>query len=873
MNFSVCRRTLMLVGLAILASLGKGMAQDEVFPGRAGEVLVVANERDSASLELAQAYCRARSLPAANLLALPFKDSINLKAGEFRETLMAPLLRCWNRLSPHPRYIVLVRGVPYRTGHQSTTAAILFDSLDPQPVPHGYFGESTTFDPDVPWSGKRLRPATVLSGYTVADTLKLIAASGKHYPVKGLAGTVYFCKGQGPRGVRNSQIPQVVKAVRAAGVRAEYREQPELRNQRQIMGYFTGKTRVHLRSNSFMPGALVGNLTSFGGYLQDERGHTSVLSFVRHGAAGGYGTVVEPTNVSTRWPHLSLAAEYAEGATLADAYLRRLMDPSLGVVVGDPLCAPFSVPPAVDVSFPAELDDAEEIPPVSLSVVEGTEGSGLGRVELWLDDRVQLFDWQPSVPAKTDCVLSVGGSAGGGFQRRFQLEKDTPVGTVLKRFRGREDGTVVDAAGRFGDRLVVNVREPKSAQGELSASLVLDGPDRSRRLTADLAPDQRIVVAAAFSLGKEKPAAGDSVRVSLGKQAKTVRAQEGESLVPFVRRVAAAIGQVSEAKDTSQRSVLVQSVSAADAENISSDLAPGFWIHLADAAVPIHKKVPLDVEIQRGDGSRFAAGATGPTRRILTLRGSAWAVFHPQWPVEAVRRDIPLPGWNLKPGTHVLTCVATGAETGVRVERTTFRIGSRAERPQLELSQSRVDAGNSVGIRSVVAEGLPEGAVPVLIVNGRPLLEQVWTVDGETELSCAAPAVPPGRNRIRVEWLEDGLPASEAALLNTVNRTTPTVELFVRRPLTYHARFKPQKLAASPEAEIDIRGPYLHSGVRAEINGKAYALTRHARNGAEWRVSAGELPPGEHRIRLVSPSNDDQSGTLEQKLVVTEPNE
>ncbi len=871
MSFSVCRSTVMAIGLASFTCLGKVMAQGEALPGRAGEVLVVANERDAASLELAEAYCRARALPAANLLALPFDDSINLKAKKFRESLMDPLLRSWDRLHPHPRYIVLMRGVPYRTGNQATTAAIMFDSLDPQPLPHGYFDESTAFDPDVPWSGTRLRPATVLSGYTVADALKLIDNSQKHYPVKELAGTFYFCQGQGPRGVRNRQIPEVVEELRTAGARAEYREQSELRNERQMMGYFTGKTRVHLGSNSFMPGALVGNLTSYGGYLLDERGHTSVLSFVRHGASGGYGTVVEPTNSSTRWPHLSLAAEYAKGATLPDAYLRRLMDPSLGVVVGDPLCAPFSAPPAVDVAFPEEVDKAEDIPPISLSVVEGAEGAGLGRVELWLDDRVRLFEWQPSVPAETECTLSVGGSAGDGFHRRFQLDEDTPIGTVLKRFRGQEDGTVVDAAGRFDDRLVVHVREPQQAQGKLSASLVLDGPTRSRRLSADLEPDQRIVVAAAFSLGQEQPVTGDAVTVSFGKQSETVRAQEGEPIVSFVRRVAAAVEQVSEAKDASRRSVLVQQVSAEDAKKISSELAPGFWIHLADNSVPIQKKVPLGVEIERVDGSEFAEDTTGASKRIMTLRGSAWTVFYPQWPVDAVRKDIPLPGWNLKPGTHVLTCVAAGAENGLQVERATFRIGRQAERPQIELSSSRVNEGDAVSIRSIVAEGLPEDAAPVLIVNGRPLLEQEWTEDGETKLSCSAPHVPPGLNRIRVEWLEEGLPSSEAAVLSTVNRTTPTLELFVRRPLKYQTRFEPQKLTAAPDAEIDIRGPYLHKDVRATINGKEYALTRGDHNGAEWRVSLGELPVGEHRIQLASPSNDDQTGTLNHKLTVTAP--
>lgn len=860
-------RHLLIVALVCLV-WGQPPSTAEALPGRAGEVLVVANSADAASMEIAEAYCRRRSLPPANLLALPFESPIKLAAGQFRETLMDPLLARWERLDPHPRYIVLVRGVPYRTGGQSTTAGILFNSLDRQPIPHGYYGAPTAFDPDVPWQGKRLRQATMVTGYTVADSLALIERSDAQYRIRRLAGPFVFCRGQGPRGIRNRQADEVVEALRQEGMRAEYVAEPEVRDRRRMMGYFTGRQRVHIASNSFAKGALAGNLTSFGGYLLDGGGQTSILSFIQYGAAGSYGTVVEPTNIFTRWPHYALTLDYVRGATVADAYLRHLMDPSLGVVVGDPLCAPFARPPAVDIAFPDELADLDDLPPVSLEVVEGADGVGLSRVELWLDDRLSLFEWQPMVPARTDCRLSVGVPMRDGFRRYVRLEEETPIGDVLRKLRGKDENTVVDAAGRFRDRLVVHVPNPQDAKGPIMASLVLDGPERSVRMTEDVKPSQQLVAASAFSLGEKPPSEGDAVTVGYGGEERTVTAERGESLTAFARRVAQTVGAVAQA-DQGTRRVQVQAVSAEEAKRLGSELLPGLWVHVVDSEVPIQTKLPLEMAVRHAEGSAFAQGTTGPVRRLLTARGGAWTVLRPVWPAAAVRKEIPIPGWSLKPGTHVLTCVAESADGGLRIERQVFHVGAPAQRPQIEVSHKRVQVGDAIRIRSVVAEGLPEGATPVLFVNGRALRDVPWN-NGVAQLSCRIPHVPPGPNRVHVEWVKEGEEA-EAPDRPTINLRSPQGEFFVRRPLDYKAQFAPRTLTTAPDAEITVTGPYLHEQVRLEVNGDELPMRRDSHHGQRWHVSVSALAPGEYRLRLVSSNADDQGAVLEDPLVIQPP--
>jgi len=69
----------------------------------------------------------------------------------------------------------------------------------------------------------------------------------------------------------------------------------------------------------------------------------SSLRWLEAGATGSYGTVVEPCNHLSKFPHPGAVMwRYAEGATLIEAYWKSVAWPGEGVFIGEPLARPFA---------------------------------------------------------------------------------------------------------------------------------------------------------------------------------------------------------------------------------------------------------------------------------------------------------------------------------------------------------------------------------------------------------------------------------------------------------------------------------------------------------------------------------------------------
>ncbi len=109
--------------------------------------------------------------------------------------------------------------------------------------------------------------------------------------------------------------------------------------------------RVEIRSLAlppivFVPGAMADNLTSFGGQIFENSGQTPILSFLAAGAAGSYGTVVEPCNYTQKFPDPQNYFYQARGFSLAECYYQSVTNPYEGLVMGEPLASPFAQPAA-----------------------------------------------------------------------------------------------------------------------------------------------------------------------------------------------------------------------------------------------------------------------------------------------------------------------------------------------------------------------------------------------------------------------------------------------------------------------------------------------------------------------------------------------
>src|SRR5204863_9176811 len=111
-----------------------------------------------------------------------------------------------------------------------------------------------------------------------------------------------------------------------------------------ILGAQTGYQNYGIYNVGFVPGAMADNLTSYGGLISGSD-HLNILALVNVGAAGAYGTVVEPCNYLEKFPSPQNYFYQARGFSLAECYYQSVTNPYQGLLVGEPLAAPFAQPP------------------------------------------------------------------------------------------------------------------------------------------------------------------------------------------------------------------------------------------------------------------------------------------------------------------------------------------------------------------------------------------------------------------------------------------------------------------------------------------------------------------------------------------------
>ena len=71
----------------------------------------------------------------------------------------------------------------------------------------------------------------------------------------------------------------------------------------------------------------------------------NILEWIKAGATGSYGAVVEPCNFPAKFSNPAvLMYHYLRGSSLIEAYWKSVAQPGQGIFVGDPLAKPFAYP-------------------------------------------------------------------------------------------------------------------------------------------------------------------------------------------------------------------------------------------------------------------------------------------------------------------------------------------------------------------------------------------------------------------------------------------------------------------------------------------------------------------------------------------------
>lgn len=307
----------------------------------ADELAIVVNQQDPLSQKIADYYQNQRQISPENVIQIEFDpDRTVIPVEEFR-TLW---LEVQNQTPNAVQAYALTWAQPYRVGCMSITSAFAF-GFDEAYCSEGCAptAQSTYFNSQQsdPFSTLQIRPTMVLAAETMEDARALIdrgvAADGSH-PF----GTAYLMStSDSKRNVRSQLYPEIELQL-GQFFPIQVIQDKELRDRTDVMFYFTGLARVPaIQTNRYLPGAVADHLTSFGGKLTDS-GQMSSLEWLKAGATGSYGTVVEPCNISPKFPHPGvLMAHYLDGDTLIEGYWKSVLMPGQGIFIGEPLARPF----------------------------------------------------------------------------------------------------------------------------------------------------------------------------------------------------------------------------------------------------------------------------------------------------------------------------------------------------------------------------------------------------------------------------------------------------------------------------------------------------------------------------------------------------
>ena len=256
--------------------------------------------------------------------------------------------------------------------------------------------------------GERYFLSTVLAvtrndGLTEAEAVRQLTRSVAADFTKP-SGVFYFSSTKDVRSrTRKPKFRMAMETLQDLGYRAEIIESVLPKNKDDILGLTTGKANFDFSKSGsrIMPGAICENLTSFGGRLGIIGGQTKLSEFLRFGAAGSMGTVVEPYAVPVKFPSPMIHVHYARGCSLAESFYQSIHGPFQTLIVGDALCQPFATPPVVSVGGVEPMEKVSGTR--QLTFDKSTSPVSVAGVELFVDgvmrkrDRLEPIDFNTKV--------------------------------------------------------------------------------------------------------------------------------------------------------------------------------------------------------------------------------------------------------------------------------------------------------------------------------------------------------------------------------------------------------------------------------------------------------------------------------------------
>jgi uncharacterized protein (TIGR03790 family) len=307
---------------------------------------LVINTEDPYSVQVGEAYAKARGVPDSQVLRV----SLPIRSALTRDEFAALSKKIDRFYGDRVQALALTWRMPYAVECNAITGALamgfdagLCTNTCAVSRTSRYYGSASTR----PYADFKMRLAMMLAAPSVDAAKALITrgikADGSLAVPGALPANVHLVTTSDKvRSVREVLFPPA-GPIKAHGLQVSLDKVDALRNPSRVLMYLTGATQVDfLDTVDFLPGALADHLTSFGGVLDKPHGQMSVLSWIDAGATASYGTASEPCAHLQKFPHpQGLILFYAQGATAIETYWKSVAWPQQGLFVGEPLAAPF----------------------------------------------------------------------------------------------------------------------------------------------------------------------------------------------------------------------------------------------------------------------------------------------------------------------------------------------------------------------------------------------------------------------------------------------------------------------------------------------------------------------------------------------------
>lgn len=480
-------------------------------------VFLVVNARSWASLAVANHWVRLRGIPHNQVLYLDYPglpETIGVEA--FRQQILVPVLASIDRqgLAGQIDYVVYSSDFPYAVDCQAdagerelpnianptaslTSLTYLYLLALKKDV--NYLGLNSNFyfrrprpgSAELPsqgfrgwygWNGdgslletggmryflSTMLAATSGRGNSLGEAVNYLTRSARADGQRPAGAFVFTETGDVRSTTRTPAFEAAVRALRLAGLKGEIVSEPTPSGRPNVLGVTMGTPSFDWgRSQSqFAPGAIADNLTSTGGVLKHAGSQTPLSEFLRYGAAGASGTVVEPYAIAEKFPSPFLHVHYARGATLAEAFYQAVAGPGQLLVVGDPLCRPWAQAPQVELDALAPGAVVQGTLTLAPRVAAG--GPPVDRWELFVDgNRVarvgsdEPLRWDSSTAADGHHELSLVAIDAGEIETQGRLR----VPVVIDN-RGLKCEASRSGAGpvAWGTPLVLSANSPGAEQ-------------------------------------------------------------------------------------------------------------------------------------------------------------------------------------------------------------------------------------------------------------------------------------------------------------------------------------------------------------------------------------------------------------------------